>query len=345
MRAKVSIIVPVYNVEPYLAQCVGSLRNQTVKEIEIILIDDGSSDGCPQLCDRFAEEDRRILVRHQKNSGVSDARNHGIRMASADWIMFADPDDWLSEDAVELLYRKAVSDDYDIICGSYCENFPDRELKWIQPEKEYSAEQGRSFFIPLMFTYSAGDIIFVGPCGKLYRKSLLDNSGCRFPSDLFCGEDRIFNLYAYWYAEKICVLSDIIYYYRIRPGSACRAFSPARIENELRFNERAYAFLESVHLWERFQPHFNYYAVKSIIMFIFPAYAAGISDFKSFRRAAYLLSRLCGKPLYSQAIKSTPASSMAGRDTQLKLWLLKHRLYGLLFFARIVNHTLFQNKF
>ncbi|MCM1224688.1 MAG: glycosyltransferase, partial [Lachnospiraceae bacterium] len=95
MSAKVSIIIPIYNVETYLERCVNSIRNQTLRELEIILIDDGSPDACPQMCDRYAAEDERIKVIHQPNAGVSVARNRGMDAATADWIMFVDPDDWL----------------------------------------------------------------------------------------------------------------------------------------------------------------------------------------------------------------------------------------------------------
>ena len=101
--AMVSIIVPIYNVEAYLKECIDSIRGQTMQEMDIILVDDGSPDSCPQICDQFAAEDKRIRVFHRENMGVSAARNFGMEQAEADWIMFVDPDDWLEKDAVEVL--------------------------------------------------------------------------------------------------------------------------------------------------------------------------------------------------------------------------------------------------
>ena len=92
----ISVIVPIYNVEKYLPQCVESLMNQTLKDIEIILVDDGSPDCCPVICDEYAEKDKRIKVIHQKNAGVSAARNEGLKNAQGAFIGFVDPDDWVA---------------------------------------------------------------------------------------------------------------------------------------------------------------------------------------------------------------------------------------------------------
>ena len=94
----ISVIVPIYNVEKYLPQCVESLMNQTLKDIEIILVDDGSPDCCPVICDEYAEKDKRIKVIHQKNAGVSAARNEGLKNAQGAFIGFVDPDDWVAAD-------------------------------------------------------------------------------------------------------------------------------------------------------------------------------------------------------------------------------------------------------
>ncbi len=121
----VSVIIPVYNVEPYLQQCIDSILCQTMKEIEIILIDDGSLDGCPQICDQYAGEDGRVRVVHQANAGVSAARNLGMKLAVADWIFFVDPDDWLESCAIKTMYRRAVEEKCDIVvCGGQYNHYP-----------------------------------------------------------------------------------------------------------------------------------------------------------------------------------------------------------------------------
>ena len=103
-----SVVVPVYNVEQYLPKCMESLLAQTLEDIEVMLVDDGSPDGCPALCDRYAEEDGRVRVIHKSNGGVSAARNDGLAAATGDYVIFCDSDDWMAVDGLATLYVAAV---------------------------------------------------------------------------------------------------------------------------------------------------------------------------------------------------------------------------------------------
>ena len=117
---KVSVIVPIYNTEKELPECVQSIQDQTFSDIEIILVDDGSTDSCPQICDTFAEQDSRVLVLHKENGGISDARNKGLLAAKGEYILYVDSDDYLEKDAVEQLLRGALPG-VDLIAGAYNE--------------------------------------------------------------------------------------------------------------------------------------------------------------------------------------------------------------------------------
>ena len=110
----ISVIVPIYNVEKYLDRCVDSIINQTYKNLEIILVDDGSPDNCLAICDSWAEKDRRIKVIHKENGGVSSARNSALDIASGDYIGFVDSDDWIEPDMYEILIKNAKKYDADI---------------------------------------------------------------------------------------------------------------------------------------------------------------------------------------------------------------------------------------
>ena len=117
---KLSYIIPVYKVEKYLEECVESILSQTMNDYEMILVDDGSPDSCPAICDRFAEEyPDKIRVIHKENGGLASARNAGLEVATGDYIFFVDSDDYLSEDRVKELYEKAVEFDADILQTSY----------------------------------------------------------------------------------------------------------------------------------------------------------------------------------------------------------------------------------
>lgn len=119
----ISIIVPIYNVEKYLRKCIESLINQTYKDIEIILIDDGSPDNCGQICDEYVKNDNRIRVVHKKNAGVSEARNDGIKLSKGDYIAFVDSDDYVEKNFIEILYDNAIKNNADVsICNYFLEN-------------------------------------------------------------------------------------------------------------------------------------------------------------------------------------------------------------------------------
>lgn len=122
-QAKVSIIVPVYNAEDYIKKCISSICTQSVSELQIILVDDGSTDNSLEICRQLQKNDTRIEVFHQENQGASAARNKGMQLANAEWVMFVDSDDWLEENAVQTLCEEASHADSDIIMGMIVNNY------------------------------------------------------------------------------------------------------------------------------------------------------------------------------------------------------------------------------
>ena len=125
---KISVIVPVYNVEKYLEKCVESILNQSLKDIEIILVDDGSPDNCPQICDEYATKDSRVKVCHKQNGGLSSARNEGLKHVSGEYYMFVDSDDWLDSETCEVTYNYAKQNDADCLMFSYTKEFGNHSI-------------------------------------------------------------------------------------------------------------------------------------------------------------------------------------------------------------------------
>lgn len=115
MKELISVIVPIYNVEKYLRKCVDSIINQTYKNLEIILVDDGSPDNCPKICDEYAKQDSRIKVIHKENGGLSDARNAGMNIATGEYISFIDSDDWIKSEMIEDMYNRMIEDNSDLV--------------------------------------------------------------------------------------------------------------------------------------------------------------------------------------------------------------------------------------
>ena len=220
---KVSIIVPVFNVDKYISKCVDSLINQTYKNIEIILVDDGSTDFSSKIIDDYAKKDQRIITIHKKNGGVSSARNIGLKNSTGEYICFADADDFLMPDYVEYLYILAtqnnadISMSVDIFTSFYKKQNSDDFIDIKTPEDA---------LIDLL-TYKMP----IGVYSKMFKKTLLENNIC-FYENIFIGEGFNFNAMAIQRANKIVEGHHKIYFYRRdNPTSATTVFSLKKWEN------------------------------------------------------------------------------------------------------------------
>ena len=211
---KISIIVPVYKVEKYLDRCVESIVNQTYKNLEIILVDDGSPDNCPQMCDKWAKKDSRIKVIHKQNGGVSSARNIGLDNATGEYIQFADSDDYLELNACELLINNMKETNADWVIA----NFNRIGSKFHQTEI-IEKVMDNNFNT---FKYMYEKRINGGIWNKLYLKSLIK---FKFNENQKISEDFIFNCEYLQNCRKISFINDYIYNYISNDDSAIHSFS------------------------------------------------------------------------------------------------------------------------
>jgi glycosyltransferase involved in cell wall biosynthesis len=213
---KIAIIVPIYNSEKYLEQCIESLLNQTYKNIEIILIDDGSTDKSSAICDYYAKVDNRIKVIHKKNEGVSIARNTGIENTNAEKIQFLDSDDFLEANATEsLLY--ALSDGLcDLAVGSYSLYYDNKvaSIKSISPFEINSDTISVETYIGKLAIHTT-DIYFGSNWNKLYDAKIIKNNFVKFEFNENYAEDFVFNLNYLMHTKEIAITSNIINNYRV----------------------------------------------------------------------------------------------------------------------------------
>lgn len=207
MTDKISIIVPVYNVEKFLPQCIESICNQTYQNLEIILVDDGSLDSSGKICDEFSQKDGRIKVIHQVNGGVSTARNTGIENAEGTYLMFVDSDDWLSPDAVEHLSQKLENANADLAVGSYQCVFSGSVAAACLKDHIYTGEEVGKNLVELYLSNGSTS------CNKLYRAELIRNNGIRFQKKVPLGEDALFSVRYMGVCRCIVLSSQITYYY------------------------------------------------------------------------------------------------------------------------------------
>lgn len=201
----VSVVVPVYNVEKYLRRCVDSILAQTYTNLEIILIDDGSSDSCPAICDEYAEKDDRIKVIHKENGGVSSARNAGLRIFSGDYLTFIDSDDFVGEKYIENLVKN-TADGVGIVISSY--KSVSSELKPIETALEIDKDTAVQINDKFDFTQKT---INHKICCKLFSKYILTN--LFFCEDIFFGEDTLFCAKAFQNSQTVKYITDCSYNY------------------------------------------------------------------------------------------------------------------------------------
>lgn len=228
---KISIIVPVYNCEVYLRCCVDSLIGQTYCNIEIILVDDGSTDSSGTICDSYAASDDRVIVIHKENAGVSAARNDGLLKCTGEYIMFVDADDWIEPDA----------------CSKIVNSIDNESLLYLWNIRVISNENveiQKAIRVPESVQEFVASVIAADNCqnsyvraswGKLFKRDLVKN--IQFPEDLYIGEDACFLLRC---AEKILsinqirIFTDDWYNYRIIPSSAVRRYKADLLEQSIK---------------------------------------------------------------------------------------------------------------
>ena len=215
----ISVIIPVYKVEAFLPRCIDSIINQTYKDLEIILVDDGSPDKCSSICDEYARCDTRIKVIHQTNQGIAAARNAGLNMASGEYIAFVDSDDWLDPDSFQVLHQIACDTDADIVEGSYRHYRPWMPSSPIQEGPNtlsITTYTGPEALERLYTCTEAISDIAIMVWDKLYRADILKN--LRFLEG-YVHEDIGFTPLAIYAAKKLVKYDRSFYFYNIRNNS------------------------------------------------------------------------------------------------------------------------------
>lgn len=246
--AKVSIIVPIYNVEKYLDRCMSSLLSQSLYDIEIIMVDDGSVDSCPRKCDFFAAYDNRIKIIHKQNEGLGFARNSGLSKATGDYVAFVDSDDYVDNNMFKLLYEKAIEFDADVVfCGYKVEQ---KNGSWLDCHEVESTMvwKGMSVFDFLL------DMIACSPNIKnerkysmsvwhsIYKRSIIENNNIMFRSERdVASEDLPFQVDFLKHCNKVVHIPQPLYYYCLNQSSITATFKP---DNFCRF-KKLYSFLET----------------------------------------------------------------------------------------------------
>lgn len=218
---KISIIVPIYKIkENYLRKCIESCINQSLKEIEIILVDDESPDDCGKICDEYAKKDNRIKVIHQKNKGLSGARNSGFIASKGEWITFVDGDDWIESKMCETLYNFAIEENFDVVCSAVIKDYGNRTHQYdyskFIDKKEYKDEDCK-FWQKEILDHNAN---ISGVYAKIIKRSLLLENNILHDEKLRQGAEGIeFNLRLFEKVKSIFFTKEYFYHYMYNPES------------------------------------------------------------------------------------------------------------------------------
>lgn len=257
MNGIISVIVPVYNVERYIAQCIESLIHQSYLKLEIILVDDGSSDRSGSICDAYAKNDERIIVIHQKNGGAASARNAGLRIARGEYLSFVDSDDYLDTEAYSILITTMRETDSDVVeyafREDYLNNYTDKV--YFDTLKEFSTEDYLKLYTSHWISGLAWD--------KLFKRSLFYNI---YYEEGHIIDDEFFTYQGVMHAEKIIYLPVVLYHYRMRKSSVMR--NKTTVEKML-FDRLAYSTIRREKIVERFprlKQLFDYSYLDSLLL-------------------------------------------------------------------------------
>lgn len=239
MEEKISVVLPIYNVEKYLERCINSVVHQTYQNLEIILVDDGSPDNCPQICEEWRKRDSRIKVVHKQNAGLGMARNSGIDVATGKYICFFDSDDYVREDTIEKCVNMAESKQADIVIYGFSDvDSNKRIIKTMIPTTEknyYCGKEIQETFLPDLI---APDIVtgkrsnlWMSAWCSFYSTELIKRTNWRFVSERKIISEDIYSLLdLYCNVTKVCVLKESLYFYCANATSLTHVFKSDRFE-------------------------------------------------------------------------------------------------------------------
>ena len=239
MKPLVSIVIPVYKVEQYLNRCVDSVLSQTLEDLQIILVDDGSPDACPAICDQYAETDSRIQVVHKKNGGLASARNAGMKLANGTYLFFLDSDDWLEKDGMERLVR--IAEQYDVDFVRYrairtgWPGLPENAPCMVEPVRELEGGYYdrlrivNEIYPRLLATSSLTFGAILGAWGSLYNLEFLRSNDIVFFEDIKFSEDVPFSARVVSCANSFYFIDEpVVYHYFYNPNSISKSFRADR---------------------------------------------------------------------------------------------------------------------
>lgn len=260
----ISVIIPVYNAADYLHRCVDSILASTHGDFEILLINDGSTDNSPRICEDCAARDGRITVIHQDNQGVSAARNRGIDTCRGDWVVFVDADDYITPDFLGMI-AQADSQNVDLLQFDFARqpHFVIDSQQNLSFQKDQIQLLIRRILVPSQLL-PEGNTDFRSPCLRAYRRAILHRHNIRFAPHLAVGEDLLFNLAYHLKITSCLYIPRPVYYYDVHTGSATHGFRTGLLQNHARLQEDVRDILLQDTVFPLYEEDFYSYCLENL---------------------------------------------------------------------------------
>lgn len=329
-----SVIVPVYRAEYTIERCVDSIRKQTIKDIEIILVDDGNVGKLREKCDELAEIDQRIKVIHQKNSGPSVARNAGLKIATGQWIAFCDADDEMVEDACEKYLEKATENNCDVVIADiYRVSNEQKHIRLFDEGTSWESKKDIDALINLTMCYQANPFAkkvgiskfgYGGPWNKAIKLDLLKNNNIRFPENIRQYEDRLFNMHVFFHAKRIEYITVPVYKYYATKNSLTRAKASDLLElNQKIISEYKQFFAE--HIVDGANEILEVMITERFIFLMRNSFSNKVK-MREFVILYKNLKKISKSQIYEKAISRTKNNYIGGFDKYMVIMLKRHML-------------------
>lgn len=332
-----SIIIPVYNTKSYLSVCLDSILRQAWTDYEIILVDDGSSDGSSVLCDEYASRHDHIRCHHQPNSGHTAARQQGYRLSRGKYVTFVDSDDWVAPDMYTRMCQTAKDTHADILHCNYIAAMPDQEKLCSSPFPAgfYDKQRLTTEVYPKLIYSGTFFVYGIAPsmCNKIFRRTLLEKHLLRVPHDVLVGEDGLASYSCMLEASSIYFFDEAFYYYRSNAASITHhTMDHKRLaENHTMFD--TYRRIIDTAQYPVLEKQLNYFfAYQTLLTFIpvFRQMSEDGADFSQTFRAE------CGNPHIRKAFWAIRIGDITGTHNKLYAFCIKHKLY--LLFKFLIKH-------
>ena len=317
-----SVILPVYNVESYLRECIETILVQDFEDYEIILVDDGATDNCPAICDEYAEKYSNISVIHKKNGGLSSARNAGLDIAQGQYIWWVDSDDWIEEGALRKLWNASHQLMPDVVKFNYYRSGQSKEqvLNFVAPGIYY---RGKGLERLTDIAFEQAGAFCLSACSHIYRRDFLEGLALSFVSEKIVGsEDYLFNLQALTRAGSIAVMEDTLYCYRLRSGSLSQSYNEGLAEKYTKLCELLKDVFKKSGNYALYEEKINYFYVWHLIYGTCISREYGYDNRESILAGRLRVKKLlCSVPL--QAALANGGGTGLSLKRRIQYWALR----------------------